>query len=83
MYKSVVLKLVTKSHILYHDQTFFSAGSAKELEFLGNLEGWWRTPLIPVLWRQRQMISKFKVTLIYRVSSRTARGTQRNPVSKN
>jgi hypothetical protein len=28
-------------------------------------------------------ISEFKVSLIYRVSSRTARATQRNPVSKN
>jgi hypothetical protein len=28
-------------------------------------------------------ISEFKVSLIYRVSSRTARDTQRNPVSKN
>jgi hypothetical protein len=28
-------------------------------------------------------ISEFKVSLIYRVSSRTARATQRNPVLKN
>jgi hypothetical protein len=27
-------------------------------------------------------ISKFKASLVYRVSSRTARATQRNPVSK-
>jgi hypothetical protein len=27
-------------------------------------------------------ISEFKVSLVYRVSSRTARATQRNPVSK-
>jgi hypothetical protein len=32
--------------------------------------------------RGRQ-ISEFKASLVYRVSSRTARGTQRNPVSKN
>jgi hypothetical protein len=32
--------------------------------------------------RGRQ-ISKFKVSLVYRVSSRTARATQRNPVSEN
>jgi hypothetical protein len=31
--------------------------------------------------RGRQ-ISKFKASLVYRVSSRTARVTQRNPVSK-
>jgi hypothetical protein len=34
-------------------------------------------PLIPALGRQRQ------VSLVYRVSSRTARATQRNPVSTN
>jgi hypothetical protein len=28
-------------------------------------------------------ISEFKESLVYRVSSRTARDTQRNPVSKN
>jgi hypothetical protein len=32
--------------------------------------------------RGRQ-ISEFKTSLVYRVSSRTARATQRNPVSKN
>jgi Sec-independent protein translocase protein TatA len=45
---------------------------------------WYCTPLIPALGRQRQAwISEFKASLIYRVSSRTARATQRNPVSKN
>jgi hypothetical protein len=42
---------------------------------------WWRTPLIPALGRQRR-ISEFKASLVYRVSSRTARATQRNLVSK-
>jgi hypothetical protein len=42
---------------------------------------WWCTPLIPVLGRRRR-ISEFKASLVYRVSSRTARATQRNPVSK-
>jgi hypothetical protein len=28
-------------------------------------------------------ISEFKITLVYRVSSRTFRTTQKNPVSKN
>jgi hypothetical protein len=32
--------------------------------------------------RGRQ-ISEFKASLVYRVNSRTARATQRNPVSKN
>jgi hypothetical protein len=36
-------------------------------------------PLIPALGRQ---ISEFKASLVYRESSRTARATQRNPVSK-
>jgi hypothetical protein len=29
------------------------------------------------------VISEFKASLVYRVSSRTARATQTNPVSKN
>ena len=41
---------------------------------------WWCTPLIPALRRLRQ--EDFQ-PLVYRVSSRTARDTQRNPVSKN
>jgi hypothetical protein len=49
---------------------------------------WWRTPLIPALRRQSsggrgRRISEFEASLVYRVSSRTARATQRNPVSKN
>ena len=45
---------------------------------------WWHTPLIPALGRQRQAISTFKASLVYKVSSRTAsRAIQRNPVSKN
>jgi hypothetical protein len=39
-------------------------------------------PLIPALGRQRQVISEFKASLVYRVSSRTARTTQRNLVLK-
>jgi hypothetical protein len=49
---------------------------------------WWHTPSITVLGRQRQagrQISEFEASLVYRVSSRTARlhrETLRNPVSK-
>jgi hypothetical protein len=39
-------------------------------------------PLIPALGRQRKQISEFKASLVYKVSSRTARAIQRNPVSK-
>jgi hypothetical protein len=39
--------------------------------------------LIPTLGRQRQVdLCEFEASLVYRVSSRTARDTQRNPVSK-
>jgi hypothetical protein len=44
---------------------------------------WWRMPLIPALGRQTQVDSEFKASLVYRVSSRTARTIQRNPVSRN
>ena len=40
--------------------------------------------MIPVLGRQRQVgFCEFQASLVYRVSSGTARATQRNPVSKN
>ena len=47
-------------------------------------EAWWCAHLIPALRRQRQAdLWEFKASLVYRVSSRTARAvTQRNPVSK-
>ena len=42
-------------------------------------------PLIPALGRQRQAdLSDFQASLVYKVSSKTARTvTQRNPVSRN
>jgi hypothetical protein len=40
-------------------------------------------PLIPVLWRQKQEdLCEFYITLVYRAISRTAKATQRNPVSR-
>jgi hypothetical protein len=41
---------------------------------------WWHTPLIPG--GRGRWISEFEVSLVYKASSRTARATQRNPVSK-
>ena len=40
-------------------------------------------PLIPALGRQREADFEFEASLVYRVSSRTARATQRNRVSRN
>ena len=42
-------------------------------------------PLIPaeIQGGRGRQISEFKASLVYRVSSRTARAKQRNPVSKN
>jgi hypothetical protein len=37
---------------------------------------WWCTPLIPALGRKKQVdLYEFKASLVYRVSSRTARAT--------
>jgi hypothetical protein len=44
---------------------------------------WWCTPLIPAFRKQRQVgLYEFQASLLYRVSSRTSRATQRNPVTK-
>lgn len=39
-------------------------------------------PLVPALGKQGKRISEFKVTLVYKSSSRTGRASQRNPVWK-
>ena len=39
---------------------------------------WWHTPLIPALGKQ---ISEFETSVVYEVSSRTVRATQRIPVT--
>ena len=44
---------------------------------------WWHMPLIPALGGRDRQISDFETNLIYRMSSMTARATQKNPVSKN
>jgi hypothetical protein len=43
---------------------------------------WWRTPLILHSGGRGRQISEFEASLVYRVSSRTTRATQRNPVMK-
>jgi hypothetical protein len=43
---------------------------------------WWHIPLIPALGSKGGGFFEFEASLVYRVSSRTARVTQRNPVSK-
>ena len=43
----------------------------------GNNTRWWRTPLIPAFGRQRQEVCEF---VVYRVSSRTAKATERETV---
>jgi hypothetical protein len=46
-------------------------------------QAWWHITLFPALGRQRQAdVCEFKASLVYRVISRTARATQRNPVSQ-
>jgi hypothetical protein len=40
---------------------------------------WWHTSLIPALGGKGKQISEFKASLVYKVSSRTAKVTQRNP----
>jgi hypothetical protein len=42
-------------------------------------EQWWHIPLIPAFGRRGRWISEFKASLVYIVSSRTARVMQRNP----
>jgi hypothetical protein len=63
--------------------------SWEERKILWCIEGeeetrwWWQcTPLIPALRGQRQA-DLCEASLLYRVSSRTGRATQRNPVSKH
>jgi hypothetical protein len=44
---------------------------------------WWRPPLIPALRRQRQADLEFDISLVYIMSSRTARATSKKPIFKN
>jgi len=44
---------------------------------------WWHRPLLPAREGRCWQISEFKARLVYRVTSRKARDTQRNPDSIN
>ena len=44
---------------------------------------WWHMPPLGHLGCRGRCISEMEASLVYRVSSRTARAIQRNPVSKN
>jgi hypothetical protein len=47
------------------------------------IQMWWCIPLVPELQRQRQVdLCEFETCLVYRASSRIARATQKNPVTK-
>ena len=47
------------------------------------MQVWRHTPLIPELGKQRLVdLYEFEASLVYRESSRAARTTQRNPVSR-
>ena len=62
------------------NRTYVSNGSEKT-KWAGQ---WGHTPLIPALRKQRQAdLCEFRACLVYRVSSRTASATQRNPVLEN
>ena len=63
-------------------QTFASITKCLEIKSPWLAGQRWRTPLIPALGSRGRWISELKASLVYRVSSRTARATQRNPVSK-
>jgi hypothetical protein len=56
-------------------------GFSSKVKETGRAGQWWHTPLIPALGRQKQAVYELEASLVYRVSSRTARATQRNPVS--
>jgi hypothetical protein len=60
--------------------------SARVITYTKKLKGtgwWWCTPLISAPRRQRQAhLCEFKASLVYRMNSRTAKVTQRNPILK-
>jgi hypothetical protein len=61
----------------------FSDMKKSSFKFPKHAGRWWQAPLIPTRRRLRLAdLCKIKASLVYRVSSRTARATQRNPALK-
>jgi hypothetical protein len=58
------------------------AKQTTQLRILFPTRWWWHGTLIPAPRRQRQVdLCKFKASLVYRVSSRTAKGIHRETLS--
>jgi hypothetical protein len=70
--------LLPKSYSAFYIQNFQKTKTKKT-----KAGRWWHTPLIPHLRGRGRRISEFQASLVYKVSSSTARAIQRNPVSKN
>jgi hypothetical protein len=71
---------------LKNKQTTFSLlqtlSNLERLKITKSVRLWWYTPLILHLRGKGRWISKFKASLIYTMSYRATRATQRNPVLK-
>lgn len=48
-------------------------------KILSSQQAWWYTSLVPVLWRQRQVLCEFQASLVYLLSSRPARAIEVRP----
>lgn len=51
-------------------------------KYLTDAQAWWCVLLIPALGGRGRQIAELEDSLVHRVSSKTARATQENPVSK-
>jgi hypothetical protein len=77
--EQAVMTLRQKCRVILKEETLFSI--LDKIQIKGR--AWWHTPLVPALGGRGRQISQFEASLAYKVSSRTARAIQRNPVSKN
>jgi hypothetical protein len=83
-FDSLLLSLGTHVHIhSYRHKFHFKKKIILKSKLVKNKlsRAWWHTPLIPALGRQRQ-ISEFETSLVYKVSSRTARATEKPCLEK-